>query len=267
MVHKTLGIIGFGNMTRAILTPVVENGLFLPQNIIIYNPTPGKAADFIAKGCFEATSAREAAQADYVLLGVKPFKVMEILDEIGDLLSGRCLIAIAAGITTTSMQKACAPGTYIVRTMPNATLTVGCGATVLADTDTAPFEMFETVKSIFACGGIVEVLPENKINEITAVSGSSPAFFYRIIAAMVKNAEQNGISSETAYRLAVKTMEGAAKVMENTDLSTDQLIRIVATPGGTTQAALENMDASGFDQSLSDAMDACTKRTYELAAK
>lgn len=267
MQNKTFGIIGFGNMARAILDPMIKNGLIIPEQAIIYNPTPDKANAYVAMGCRRAASAEEAAQSDFVLLGVKPFKVNEVLASVGKYLSGRCLIAIAAGITVESMQKLCAPGTNIVRVMPNATLTVGCGATVLAENPAIPPNIFDTVAAVFSCGGIIEVLPEEKINEITAVSGSSPAFFYRIIAVMVENAVKDGIPRETAYRLAVKTMEGAAKVLENTGLSTDELIRIVATPGGTTQAALESMDASGFDKHLSDAMDVCTRRTYELAKR
>jgi len=267
MKDTTLGIIGFGNMARAILASILNAKLLEPKNVSIYNPTPGKADEFIKLGCRYAVDAADAANSDYILLGVKPFKVFDILNEIGMNLAQKCIIAIAAGITISSMQEKCAENTYIVRVMPNATLTIGYGASVIAQNHLIPKEIFDTVVAFFSCGGIVEILPEEKINAITAVSGSSPAFFYRIISIMVKNACKNGISMETAYRLAVKTMEGAAKILESTSLSTDELIRIVATPGGTTQAALESMDRSGFDDSLSDAMDACTQRTYELAKK
>ncbi len=264
-ISKTLGIIGFGNMAKAILEPVLASGLFLPENVIIYNPTPGKASEFIDLGCRYASSAVEASKSDFVLLGVKPFKVREVLHEICSNLSGRCLISIAAGITVDSMQEICGHNVHIVRTMPNATLTVGCGATVLAEAKNVPEDVFETVKAIFSCAGVAYVLPEEKINEITAVNGSSPAFFYRILDVMVKNAVGNGIDASVALQLAAKTMEGAARIMQESNLSAAELIRIVATPGGTTQAALESMDKSEFDKSLSDAMDACTKRTYELA--
>ncbi len=264
-ILKTFGIIGFGNMAQAIVKSVLDAGLFLPENVIIYNPTPDKALEYYNRGCRCAVSAEDAAKSDFVLLGVKPYKVREVLEPIAKHLSKRCLISIAAGITVRSMQEICGDSTYIVRTMPNATLTVGCGATVLAASDSVPSDIFNTVKDIFSCGGVAYVLPEDKINEITAVNGSSPAFFYRILDVMVKNAYKNGIDATIALSLAAKTMEGAARVMQESNLSASELIRIVATPGGTTQAALESMDESNFDDSLSNAMDACTKRTYELA--
>ena len=260
-----LGIVGLGNMAQAILHAVLKKKLIVPKDICIYNPHREKCKVFEELGCVIASNVTETAKAGYILLGVKPFILDSVLQEIGNLTAERCLISIAAGITTAHIAARCAATTQIVRAMPNTTLLVECGATAIAENNRIPVERFEMVCKIFECGGIVKVLPEEKMNEIIAINGSSPAFFYRFIKDMSIYAERNGIDFETALSLASKTMEGAAKMLVETQMTPDHLIAQVTTPGGTTQAALHKMDELQLDETLLEAMSACTKRAYELA--
>ena len=148
--------------------------------------------------------------------------------------------------------------------MPNTPLLLGAGATALCRGKSVPDDEFERVKEIFAASGMVEVLPEEQMNAVISVNGSSPAYVYLMAKAMVDGASEQGIDPKTALRLVAGTLEGCAKMLTDSGHSPDELIRMVSSPGGTTLKALDVLYDRHFESALKDAMLACTRRAEEL---
>ncbi|NMA09073.1 MAG: pyrroline-5-carboxylate reductase [Clostridiales bacterium] len=260
----SLACIGVGHMAGAILTALLDTHAADPRTLALYDINPDALTRFTSKGVYAAASAPDAvSRADTVLLAVRPGQLPELLPTIAPLCKGRTVVSIAAGVSTAYLREQL-PGAYVVRVMPNATMAVGRGAIAVARATDIPADRFQTVLEIFCAGGIVEVIPEASMNAVVAVNGSSPAYFYRIAAVIARFAKDNDIDPDAALRLAAKTMEGAAAVLLSGEQSPDALIRMVATPGGTTQAALDAFDENGFDDALTAGLIACRDRSARL---
>lgn len=259
-----LGFIGAGNMAAAILDGVISKGVFLPAQVIISNPSAEKLKHPHELGVRTTHQNREVVDtADLIILAVKPQKFDEVLEEIKGSGEGKCFVSIAAGITTEWIRERL-PGAHVVRVMPNTPLQVGLGATAIAEAPDVPMEFLQMVSSVFGAAGTVAVLPEALMDAVIPVSGSSPAFFFRLIKVMVEWACNQGIAQEVALELAASTMKGAAEMLLKTGKMPEELVRQVCSPGGTTLAALKVLDDCGFDGSMNDSMTACMLRSIEL---
>lgn len=264
MNNFMLGVIGAGNMGSAILQGALDSGVMLPKQVWISNPHSEKLTPFGDRGAVTTNSNLELVNAvDIVLLAVKPQRISEVLEEIRPYVEGKCVVSIAAGISREWLQ-AQLPGAYIICVMPNTPLMLGCGASAMTERGNVPEEMYDCVYQVFSAVGLVQILPADKMNEIIAVSGSSPAFFFRMISLMVRAAEKQGIDPDVALKMASKTMEGAALMLQNSGKTAQELEKQVCSPGGTTLAGLTAFDDLGFDQMIDEAFVRCTKRAYEL---
>ena len=149
--------------------------------------------------------------------------------------------------------------------MPNTPLLLSKGATALSPTDNVDPQVFEVVKAMFETSGVIEILPENLMNAVISVNGSSPAYIYLFAKAVCDSAEKQGIDRDVAMKLFAAVLEGSAEMLRSSGDDPDTLIQKVSSKGGTTIAALERFYAHGFEAMVDDAMNACTKRAEELA--
>ena len=149
--------------------------------------------------------------------------------------------------------------------MPNTPFLLGEGATALAKGTYTTDEEFEVVKSIFSTGGIAEVVPMDKMKEIIAINGSSPAFIYLYAKGFIDYAKENGIDGDAALRLFAKSLIGSAKMMTESGKTIDELIKMVSSPGGTTLAGLDGLYQGKLTDVVKDCCGRCTKRAYELS--
>lgn len=259
-----LGFIGAGNMATAILDGVVARGLFQPEHIIISNPHTDKLAHPKELGVRVTGSNCEVVDAsDLIILAVKPQKYEEVVGDLAPRCAGRCIVSIAAGISTHWLRERL-PGAFVIRVMPNTPLQLGLGATAIAGTDGVPGELFQTVCDIFAAAGTVSVIPESQMDAVIPVSGSSPAFFFRMADVMVQWAREQGMDPQVALELAASAMKGSAEMLLRSGKTAAELTRQVCSPGGTTLAALTAFDERGFDALMRDAMERCAQRSREL---
>ena len=259
-----VGCIGVGHMASAILSTILETRTIEPSRLTIFDPLPAQMTVYARQGvCIAGSPAEVVASSELILLAVKPQIMGEVLTQLGNPV-GKCFISIAAGITTDFL-RAGLPGAHVIRVMPNATLTVGCGATAIAEAPDVPSLYREAARTIFSCGGIVEEMSEDKLVSVVAVNGSSPAYFYQIVSQLASYGASQGIDPAAALRLAAKTMEGAARVLLQGEKSPAELVRMVATPGGTTQAAMDAMLDNGLEEAVTAGLEACTRRTAELS--
>jgi pyrroline-5-carboxylate reductase len=261
-----IGFIGCGNMGFAIM-----NGISAQKANDIklyaydcYEPALSKAENIGAYPCESA--AETVKKSKYVFLAVKPQQLDEVLDGISsEVTEEKVIISICAGITDEYIAKKTINNAKVVLVMPNTPFLLGEGATALAKSDSVTDEEFSFVCNIFSSGGICEVLPKDKMKEIIAINGSSPAFIYLYAQAFINYAESVGISQETAKNLFAKSLVGSAKMITDSGNSLKKLIEMVSSKGGTTIAGLEQLRAGNLNETVQNCCKACTKRAYELS--
>ena len=152
----------------------------------------------------------------------------------------------------------------VIRVMPNAPMMIGAGATAITRNELVSDKNFSKICGIFSFGGEVASIPENQMNAIISVNSSSPAYFYEIIRIMINYATTKGIDEKVARSMAQNAMYGAAMMLKNSDKSPEELISVVKSKKGTTEAALDSFKSSDLEKIFFEAMDACTHRAEEL---
>ena len=207
-----------------------------------------------------------------VILAVKPQVMGSVLDSIHKTVS-KCpayaqalYISIAAGITTSQLRAQLPEGARVVRTMPNTPLMVGAGITAVVSDGGASCEDVALVQSLFACLGTAVLVKECEMDAVCAVSGSGPAYMAAMIEALRDGGVEQGLSPQLATSLALQTMLGTARLIHETGASPEETRISVCSPGGTTLAALEAMNARDFSGTIQAGVAAATKRSKELGA-
>lgn len=263
----TVGFIGAGNMGFAIMKGAAESKLAQSMNICAFDPDCEKLSRLNTYGISACESGVQVLeQAKYVFLAVKPQMFDVVLEKIAPAVTeDTVLVSIAAGITAEYIRSKTIPNAKVILVMPNTPLLLGEGATALAKCAPTNDDEFAAVRNIFdVCGKTAEI-PENKMKEIIAVNGSSPAFIYLFAKAFVDYAAKEGIAEETALPLFAQSLIGSAKMLTDSGYSIEELIRMVSSPGGTTLAGLDQLYQGKLEETVNAACTACTKRAYELS--
>lgn len=263
-MEMTLGFIGAGNMVSAILSGVLAQGLAGPEAVWLSNRSADKLEPWREKGVHVTLDNAIVAQnAQVIILGVKPQVFEAVMSQIAPLVSGKCVVSIAAGISSVYLKERL-PGAMVVRVMPNTPMKLGKGATAVAQAPGVPEAVFAYVCSLFEAAGGIAVIPEKQMDDFIAVNGSSPAFFFRMAAAMVEAARVAGIEPDLALSMAAQTMAGSAAMLLETGQTAQELTRQVCSPGGTTLAALTAFDDYRFEEMIAQAAARCAQRSREL---
>ncbi|MEG0824764.1 MAG: pyrroline-5-carboxylate reductase [Oscillospiraceae bacterium] len=261
----TLGFVGAGNMAGAIFNGVLGRHLLSAESIWLSNRSAPKLEAYAVLGAHTTTDNVAVVQAaDVIVLAIKPQMFPDVLPGIAPYASGKCFVSIAAGISVDYL-KSQLPGALVMRAMPNTPMQVGLGATGIVAAPEVPAQIFNAVSDIFAAGGEIAVITEAQIDDIIALSGSTPAFFFRMADALVSCAVQNGFDPDLALKLAAKTMEGSAVMLQKSGKTAKELTRQVCSPGGTTLAALTAFDEQDFEGMITEAVTRCTARSKELS--
>ena len=208
-------------------------------------------------------------QSRILLLSVKPQQMAPALSGIGAALDPAALVvSIAAGIRSASIEKHLGAGRAwrVVRVMPNTPMLVGDGMSAIARGAHATPDDLATARRIFNSAGAVVEIDENKMDAVTALSGSGPAYVFYLVEYMIAAGAEMGFSQEQARQLAIRTVAGAAKMLDGSMESPQELRRKVTSPGGTTQAAITHLESRGFGPTLVEAIKAAERRGKELSA-
>jgi pyrroline-5-carboxylate reductase len=263
-----LGLIGCGRMGGALIEGALKAGMIQSENIYLSSKTRESAHHLATKtgGNVSENNLGVVQNCDLVLLGCKPYQVLDILNEINPALPGNtALVSIAAGITLTTMESSCSPGTRMIRAMPNTPSMIGMGATgVTAGTHATPEDM-TAARTLLESVGLVVTVTEPQLDAVTGVSGSGPAYVYTMIKALADQGTAEGLEKDDALRLAARTVMGAAHMVEQTKRSPQELIDQVTSPGGTTMAGLAKLAEHEFEKSIASAVHAGTERSREIA--
>ena len=263
----SVGFIGAGNMGFAIMKGIAGCELSEHMTVSAFDPDQPKLERLAEFGVHACASGLEVLQnCQYVFLAIKPQMFEDVLMQIKDGVTEKTiLVSIAAGITADYIKSKTIPDAKVILVMPNTPLLLGAGASALAKAEPTTEEEFQTVCSIFNACGISAQLPENKMKEIIAINGSSPAFIYLFAKAFVDYAVKEGIAQETALSLFAQSLIGSAKMLTDSGYSIEELIKMVSSPGGTTLAGLDELYKGGLEKTVDQACEACTKSAYELS--
>ncbi|HUT61162.1 MAG TPA: pyrroline-5-carboxylate reductase [Phycisphaerae bacterium] len=266
MSDYQLGIIGCGNMAEAIARGV-KSANVLPHSAMIASDPLFERRQFMTSQLGISTDEHNAVPAGCprVLLAVKPQVMAAVLADIAPAVrADATVISIAAGVTTARIDAGLGGKGHIVRVMPNTPMLVGEGMSAVAAGARATDADVQWTGKLFAACGKTLVVAEPLIDAVTAVSGSGPAYFFYLVEAMIEAGTAEGLDADAARMLAVQTCAGAAKLMMQTDDSPQTLRARVTSPGGTTQRAIETMEAAGVKDALVRAVRAAAERSREL---
>lgn len=263
-----MAVIGTGKMGEAVVAGLVGRAGWQPGDIVC-TARRAERCDALTQDLGVATTmdnAAAASAADIVLLALKP---QVLLDELPSLAaavqSAHLVVSVAAGITTGAIEQVIGQ-VPVVRAMPNTPLFVGQGMTAIAGGQHAESSHLAAATEIFAPMGDAAVVNEDLIDAVTAVSGSGPAYVFRMVEAWIAAAVEAGLDQATARRFVIQTLTGSAAMLREPDADPARLRADVTSPGGTTEAGLAALDAAGFSDALSRAIAAAHLRARELGA-
>lgn len=261
-----IAMIGGGRMASALAEGFCRAGLLSPAAIVVHDPAAAAREALAARlpGVrFAATAAEAAASAPLVWLAVKPQQAAEACGGIAAVMEGRTLVSILAGLSTATLADL-ANTPRVIRVMPNTPCLVGKGVSVVCRTAAVPADVAERVSDLLAAVGSVHDADESLMNAVTAVSGSGPGFLALIVEAIAAGGERAGLPRPLATALAVETLAGTGRLLEETGEDPAVIRERVSSPGGTTLAGLGVMAERGVAEALAAAVLAATARASEL---
>lgn len=265
---RALAIVGGGKMGEAIAAGLVSSGALEAPQIAVADPSDVRRQVFERHGIAAVADAHEiVGDAALVLFAVKPQVIDAVVAHVSDYLTpGAVVLSIAAGVTTARLESLLPAGTPVVRVMPNTPAMVWRGMAVVSGGREATPEQVEQVRALFEAVGDAIVVAESAQDAATAISGSGPAYAALFVDALARAGVAQGLSREVAQRLALQTLAGTAELLSTTGMHPQELIDAVSSPGGTTIAALEALEAGGLRTAIFAGVAAAVKRAKELGS-
>jgi pyrroline-5-carboxylate reductase len=271
MSNKHVAFLGGGNMGRALIGGMLRRGT-RPEHISVGESFAAARDSLAADFGIQATADNPAAvePASVLVLAVKPQIAAEVLAPLQPLLQRTrpLVISIAAGIRIEALERWCGPGVPVVRAMPNRPALVGAGATGLFAPASVSASQRENAERVMqAVGEVVWVATEDDIDVVTALSGSGPAYFFLLAELLMQGGIDLGLDAGVARRLAIATLHGAGQLAHTGDGDLARMRAEVTSKGGTTEAAINQLNAADLRGIVARALNAATLRGRELAAQ
>jgi pyrroline-5-carboxylate reductase len=262
---QRIAIIGGGRIGEALLAGLLSSGW---SDIVVTNRRPERVAELAERHGVDATTSNADAVrgAAIVVIAVKPQDIDALLDDIGPVLAPeQTVISVAAAIPTARIEAKLSGGVPVVRAMPNAPSTVHEGMAGIAPGAHAGDPQLAVAEDVLSHLGRVVRVSEQAMDAITAVSGSGPAYFALLAEAMIEAGILLGLSREISTTLVVQTMLGTAKQLRDEGMHPVELRESVTSPGGTTIAAIRELEQAGVRAAFLNAIQAAMTRARELA--
>lgn len=267
-MNKVIGFIGSGNMATAMIGGIIKANVVPSNQVICSDPSKAKLEDLHNRYQVVTTidNCEVAAKADILVLSVKPQSYPAVIEQIKTQVNDNTIIVvIAAGQKIETIKKLFGRDIKVVRSMPNTPALVGKGMAALSPCPMVLPEELDLICNIFNSFGKCEVITENLMDTVTAVSGSSPAFIFMIIEAMADGAVLEGMPRDKAYTFAAQAVLGSAKMVLETGKHPAQLKDMVCSPGGTTIEGVSVLEESGLRASLIKAIQATAKKSKDMS--
>jgi pyrroline-5-carboxylate reductase len=282
-----IAIIGGGSIGEALLSGLLRAGRQV-KDLVVAERVPERAKYLAETYSVLVTSVTDAVDnATFVVVAVKPADVESVMGELARAAAAaegdsaeQVFVTVAAGITITYFESKLPAGTPVIRAMPNAAALVGAGVTALARGRFVTPPQLEEVSALFDAVGGVLTVPESQMDAVTALSGSGPAYFFLMVEALVDAGVAAGLSRQVATDLTAQTLAGSAAMLlermdqdlpaegeapgTRADATAAQLRATVTSPGGTTAAALRELERGGLRVAVDAAVQAAKRRSEQL---
>lgn len=265
-MDKKIGFIGAGNMAKAMMGGIIGSGMVTAENIIASDGyAPSLEAAKKQYGIQTTLDNKEVvAFSDIIFLAVKPNVYGNVMEEIKADLGEKIIVTIAPGKTLDYMAKGLGVRAKVLRTMPNTPAMVGEGATAICPNENITAEELFDLRALISTFGMVEQVGEYLFDDVTAISGSSPAYVFMFIEAMADGAVKHGMARAQAYQMAAQAVLGSAKMVLETGKHPAELKDMVCSPGGTTIDAVAVLEENGFRSAVIKAVEAATLKSAKL---
>ncbi len=262
----TLGMIGAGNMAEAIARAAIEQGVLSGDDLLASDPSVDRRERLASLGIATTeSSAAVVERAEQVMLAVKPQTLDKVASALQTLDTERqVLLSIMAGVPTRRIAEAVGGPPRVVRIMPNTPLLVGEGMSAIALGPHAESDDAALARRIFAAAGEVVEVEETAMDAVTALSGSGPAYLFYVAEAMAEAARSLGLTDEQATKLTEQTLLGSATLLKGSEESAGELRDRVTSPGGTTEAAIRELDRGDVRSAVVRAITSAAERGREL---
>jgi pyrroline-5-carboxylate reductase len=258
-----LQIVGGGRMGEALLGGLLAAG-WAPSDLAVVERLEGRRGE-LAEAFPGVAVLAEPTAAEGAVVAVKPTDVPATCAELAGSGVTRVL-SIAAGVTIAALQDALGPGVAVVRAMPNTPAVVRAGASAIAAAPGTDPSALDWAQSLLEAVGVVVRVDEGKLDAVTGLSGSGPAYVFLVAESLIEAGVLVGLPRDVAEVLAVQTLLGSAELLRSSDEHAAALRAAVTSPGGTTAAGLRALEAGGLRSALLDAVHAATDRSRELGA-
>jgi pyrroline-5-carboxylate reductase len=272
METKQITILGTGSMGKAILSGLLASGTS-PANVRVTTKSKVSADAISSNHGVQATALESdsaanssaAKGADLVILAVKPNMILETLKDVASVLKPDCLVvSVAAGITTAAMEEQLTGIAAVVRAMPNTPSVVGLGVTGISKGSNVSDEQLDAAVELFSSVGKVLVVDESKIDALSTISGSGPAYVFYFAEKLITAAKSLGFSEQEASLMVKETFLGSATLLATSSSSPEELRQQVTSPNGTTMQATGRFDAADLERVFIEATEAALARAKEL---
>ena len=267
-MSRKIAVLGCGKIGESLVSGLVSSGWREPSEIVATARRPERLEEIAERyGVGTTTSNREAVDgAGIVVIAVKPQDIEELLSELrGAVEPSQTVISVAAAIPTTLVEEGLGDSVPVVRAMPNTPAAVHEGMAGLTGGRSAREENLQTAEEVLSHLGRSVRVSEPHMDAVTAVSGSGPAYFALLAESMIEAGILLGLSREIATDLVVQTMLGTAKLLRDEGMHPVELREMVTSPGGTTIAAIRELEQAGVRAAFLNAIQAAMQRSKELA--
>ncbi|XP_056635254.1 pyrroline-5-carboxylate reductase 3 [Diorhabda sublineata] len=272
-ISQKIGFIGGGNMAKAICEGIVTNGLVTFDQIYVSGPRLKNLGWWIEQGCNTyQENEKVVSKADIIFICVKPHILETVTSELKstfsrnkEVLPSKLYVSVLAGISLETLNKELESlHGRIIRIMPNTSMVVGEGCTLLSPSSSATDADKELVCGIVSATGLCKEVPEDYINHLGALTASGSAFIYMILEALADGAVKMGIPRALATELAAQTILGAGKMARDAGKHTAQLKDEICSPAGTTIQGVHALEKHGIRAAFIEAVEATAKRAVEI---
>ena len=268
MSINKIGFIGSGKMAGAIIKGLIKTQFIEPANIMATQAEPtGLDEKSKSLGVKIILDNKELVQnSDLIIIAVKPNQVADVLEEIKPFINkDKLVVSIAAGVNVSKIEGRLPEGTRVIRVMPNTPALIGEGMSGMFGGKNASKDDIEYVKKLLSTvGKCIVVDDESQIDIVTAISGSGPAFYYKLINDIALAGEKLGLDYEKSLTLSIQTAIGSAKMAQNRTSDMETLISNVATKGGCTRVGVDVMESKDTQKILYEVVASTARKASEL---
>lgn len=262
-----LGVIGGGVMGEALLSRLIQQNIYRPDQIVIGEPSPQRRQSLSQHYGVSVSDDNQAvvSQAAVLLLAIKPQVFDSVVQGLSLASTDQLVLSILAGVPLVRLEAAFA-NQPVIRAMPNTPATVGAGITAIAPGQHAQAHHLEQARVLFQAVGEVVEVPETLMDAVTGLSGSGPGYIAVFIEALTDGGVAAGLPRATAATLALQTVKGTAELLALSGLHPAELKDRVTSPGGTTIAGIAQLEQAGFRSAVIEAVRSATRRSQELGS-